>query len=119
MICYFLCAAALCAACIKFRPALRLLIGFGFLFPWAGMQLLPLLVVATGLILVFWGWRAALNGMVAGLGAGVGLLGLHAFYRSHGVWEDFVASIVRHKSGPVAKIYAHGEISGAARGLCA
>ena len=111
MICYFLFAAALCAASIRLA-GLRygLLLGLGFLFPWAGMQILPLLVIATGLILVFWGWRAALNGIVAGLGAGLGLLGLYVFYQNHGVWQDFVASIARHQSGAVGN-YAHGQIS--------
>ena len=112
MICYFLCAAALCATSI--RPAGRrygLLLGLGFLFPWAGMQVLPLLVIITGLILVFWGWRAAANGIVAGLGAGLGLLGLCVFYQSHGAWGSFVASMVLNQSGAVAKTYAHGQIT--------
>lgn len=112
MICYFLCAAALCAGSIKLE-GLRygLLLVLGFLFPWAGMQVLPLLVITTGLILVFWGWRTAANGVVAGFGTGLGLLGLYLYYQSHGVWQDFVTSIEWHKSGPMAKIYGHGEIS--------
>lgn len=112
MIGYFFCTAALAATTIQsnFKRYL-VLFCLGIFFPWAGMQLLPLLLIATGLALAFWGWRGAMNGVCTGLGAGVGLLGLYWFYQSHGVWQDFVESVRLHATGPEAQIYAHGQIA--------
>jgi hypothetical protein len=112
MVGFFLSALALYAATIpKSNVRYLCLLGIGILFPWAGLQLLPMLVIAAVLLLVFWGVRAALNCVSIGMGAVIGLLGLYWFYQSHGVWNDFVASITRHTVGPQAQIYAHGRIS--------
>ena len=112
MIGYCLCAAALWAATISSRPVrYGSLLLLGFLFPWAGMQLLPVLALATGLILIFFGWRAALNGVCVGIGAAIGSVGLYVFYRSHGVWNDFLASVKLHASGEMSKVYGHARLN--------
>jgi hypothetical protein len=111
MIGYCLCAAALSATTISSRPVRWcLLLLLGFLFPWAGMQLLPFLVLATGLALIFSGRRAALDGVCAGIGSAIGLAGLYIFYRSHGVWDKFVASVRLHASGKMSEGYGHAKL---------
>ncbi|HSY73863.1 MAG TPA: hypothetical protein VK810_00190, partial [Dongiaceae bacterium] len=112
MIGYCLCAAALWAATISSRSVRYIsLVLLGFLFPWAGMQLLPFLALAAGLILIFFGRRAALNGVCAGIGAAIGLVGLYIFYQSHGVWNDFMASVKLHASGEMSKVYGHAQLN--------
>jgi hypothetical protein len=106
MICYFLVASCLSTATIQKNAFRNLcLLALGILFPWAGLQLLPLLAAATVLIFAFGGIRPALNGVFLGFGAMIGLAGLFWFYASHGVWNDFLASIARHTVGTVAKDY--------------
>jgi len=110
MICYFLAAATLCASTIRSFPMrYSVLMALGFLYPWAGLPLLPFLVLATGLALVFFGWKSALNGVCTGIGAALGLAGLYLFFRSHGVWDSFAASVQLHASGKIAGVYGHAQ----------
>ena len=111
MIGFCLCAAALLTTTISSRPIrYSLLLLLGFLFPWAGMQLLPYLVLLTGLILIFFGWRPVVDCICAGIGAAIGLIGLYIFYRSHGVWNSFVASVKLHASGKMSEGYGHAQL---------
>ena len=111
MLGYFLCSAALAAATID-RAAIRftVLAGLGLFFPWAAIQLLPLLVILAVLLFLFFGHRVALNVIVVGMGAGAGLLALYAFFQAHHVWNDFVASVKWHASGPQAQVYRHAQL---------
>jgi hypothetical protein len=104
MIGYFLLALSLNAATIP-RPALRnlCLLGLGMLLPWAGLQLLPALAFIAVLIFAFWGFRPALNAVVLGAGALVGLAGLYWLYASHGVWHEFLDSIGKSTDAPAAQ----------------
>ncbi len=112
MIGFFLVTLALFMTVVQKNSVRHLcLFSIGILFPWAGLQLLPFLAIATVLVLVFWGIRAALNGVSIGLGAGIGLLMLYFFYQSHHVWHDFVASVTRHTTGSASAAYGHGRIS--------
>ena len=62
------------------------------LAPFAGLQLLPASVLYCGLLFLFQGRTAVPKGAAIGAGLAVGIVGLYAFYASHGVWEGFRAS---------------------------
>lgn len=112
MIGYCLCAGTLLATTVSsIRVRGGILLALGFLFPWAGLQLLLFLVLATGLVLIFFGWRNALNGICIGIGAALGLAGLYLFYRSHGVWNAFVSSVKLCSSGQIGDIYGHARLN--------
>ncbi len=112
MLGYFLSAVSLCAATLpKNATRYACLLALGFLFPWAGLALLPMLAIATILVLAFWGVRKALNGVCLGAGAALGLGGLFVLYQSQHVWQDVIVMVTRCTVGSISQSHAHGNIA--------
>ena len=80
------------------------------LMPWAGLQCLPVLAVTGGLVLLF--DRRVYGGTIlaAALGAIVGLAGLWLFYKAHGAWPTFVASVAPHTSAGMGQFRHHNRL---------
>lgn len=100
-------ASAACAFAIPgTRSRLAILAGLGFLFPLAGLQLAAFAAVFSALLLLFTGWKWFRECAVLGLGIALGGGALWAFYSSHGVWQDFVATVrysIRVVDGSIPK----------------
>jgi len=98
--------------CFAMKPSARRQLGFlflGTLSPWVGLQLLPLIVVASALLLLYLG-RTVLPVVVATVaGATTGVLALVLFYASHGVFAGFLKSIKQHTTVGVMEMLAGGQ----------
>ena len=82
--------AALAIERRRVRTAVQVLLAA--LIPWAGMQLIPYVVLLSLLLLVL-GGRGAFRDVAAVIAGGlVGSLALAGFFMGHGVWHDFLTA---------------------------
>lgn len=70
----------------------------GSLLPWAGLQLLPYVVLVMAWVLVFMGRSRWVDVVSVLKGVLLGSLALIIFYHGFGQWEDFVASTLGQHS---------------------
>ncbi|HSY20097.1 MAG TPA: hypothetical protein VK815_17255, partial [Candidatus Acidoferrales bacterium] len=68
----------------------------GFLMPWAGLQLLPMLAVGGALLWLYLGRAVFLELLATAAGVGIGGISLAWFYVAHGVWPQFLLSVRQH-----------------------
>jgi len=88
------CAAAFAGTLERRSTRRAALASLGFLFAWTGPQLAFYAVVMCCLIAAFERrtfWR---DGAFLLLGEGLGAAGLFLLYSAHGVWGDFLASVI-------------------------
>lgn len=82
----------------------------GWLMPWAGLQLLPLLAVGGILLWLYLGRAVVRELLATAAGAALGGVSLYWFYVSHGVWQRFLASVRQHTTIGFFGWLARGEL---------
>ena len=96
MIGFLLICAAAYVMLYRGKTRHGLLAMVGALIPWAGLQFIPYVVLLCGCIF-FWNRKLFLEAALSITGGGMtGTVGLVVFYKSNGVWDNFIQSVFPH-----------------------